>query len=68
MLNFSKKHSKHTQWHQLDLIIDKLESTGFDDIKCLLQNITQYGIHNIFVVNCASHKKTYRNIAAKELK
>lgn len=36
-----------------------------DDIKNSLQNVTQYGIQNIFVVDSVNHRKTYPNIAAK---
>lgn len=35
--------------------------------KKLSQNITQYGIQNIFVVDSASHRKTYPNITGGEL-
>lgn len=35
--------------------------------KNLSQNITQYGRQNIFVVDSASHRKTYPNVTGEEL-
>lgn len=33
-----------------------------------MQNVIQYGIQNIFVVDSASYRKTYPNVATKEFR